>query len=164
MYQRGSVFRYETKATRPLIRGREFWWIEAHDCFETSKEAEEQVQKDIETTENVMHKIFGVPFLPLRRPDWDKFPGAVYTVGSDSLMPDGKIIQQPSTHFLGQHFSEAFDIKYVDKNEEEKYVWQTCYGPAISRILSSVIFFNETIMINFTILYFTLSGCYNTYA
>lgn len=139
LYQRGSVFRYETKATRPLIRGREFWWIEAHDCFKSKKGAEEQVQEDIKMTEKVMHQTFGVPFLPLKRPEWDKFPGAVYTIGSDSLMPDGKIIQQPSTHFLGQHFSKAFDIKFIDENEKENYVWQTCYGPAISRILASVI-------------------------
>ena len=139
LYQRANVFRYETKATRPLIRGREFWWIEAHDCFTSKKEAEAQVQEDIGMTEAVMHNVFGVPFLPFRRPEWDKFPGAVYTIGSDCLMPDGKIIQQPSTHLLGQHFAKAFDVKYVDKNEKEQYVWQTCYGPAISRILASVI-------------------------
>jgi prolyl-tRNA synthetase len=139
LYQRANVFRYETKATRPLIRGREFWWIEAHDCFKSSEEAENQVLEDIETTEAVMHQVFGVPFLPMKRPEWDKFPGAVYTIGSDSLLPDGKIIQQPSTHFLGQHFSKAFDVKYADEKEKDQYVWQTCYGPAISRILASVI-------------------------
>ena len=139
IYQRGSVFRYETKATRPLIRGREFYWIEGHDCFETKEGAEKQVQEDIETTEEVMHQKFGVPFLAMKRPEWDKFPGAIYTIGSDSLMPDGKIIQQPSTHFLGQNFSKAFNVKFKDKNGKEQYVWQTCYGPAISRILASLI-------------------------
>lgn len=139
MYQRASVFRYETKATRPLIRGREFWWLEAHDCFKTLEDAKKQVQDDIKTTEKIMHQTFGVPFLPLKRPEWDKFPGAIYTVGSDSLLPDGKIIQQPSTHLLGQHFSKAFNVKYVDENEKDQFVWQTCYGPAISRILASVI-------------------------
>ena len=139
IYQRGSVFRYETKATRPLIRGREFYWIEGHDCFETKEEAEKQVQEDISITEEVMHQKFGVSFLPLKRPEWDKFPGAVYTIGSDSLMPGGKILQQPSTHFLGQNFSKAFNVKFKDKDGKEQYVWQTCYGPAISRILASVI-------------------------
>ena len=100
LYQRANVFRYETKATRPLIRGREFYWLESHDAFATKKEAEEQVQEDIRMTDSVMHKVFGVPFLPLKRPQWDKFPGAEYTIGSDSIMPDGKIIQQPSTHLL----------------------------------------------------------------
>jgi len=139
IYQRGSVFRYETKATRPLIRGREFYWIEGHDCFETKEGAETQVREDISITEEVMHQKFGVSFLPLKRPEWDKFPGAVYTIGSDSLMPDGKILQQPSTHFLGQNFSKAFNVIFKDKDGKEQYVWQTCYGPAISRILASVI-------------------------
>ena len=139
IYQRGSVFRYETKATRPLIRSREFYWIEGHDCFETKEEAEKQVQEDIETTKEVMHQKFGIPFLAIKRPEWDKFAGAVYTVGSDSLMPDGKIIQQPSSHFLGQNFAEAFNIKFKNKEEKNQHVWQTCYGVAISRILASII-------------------------
>jgi prolyl-tRNA synthetase len=142
LYQRANVYRNETKATRPLIRSREFYWIEAHNAFATKKDAEEQVKEDIEITEVVMHQVFGVPFLPMKRPLWDKFPGAEYTIGSDTIMPDGKIIQQPSTHLLGQHFSKAFNIKFVDKDEKEKYVWQTCYGPAISRILSSVLSFH----------------------
>jgi len=90
-------------------------------------------------TEEIMHKLFGVPFLAIKRPQWDKFPGAEYTIGSDSIMPDGKIIQQPSTHLLGQHFSKPFDVKFIDKNEKKKYVWQTTYGPCMSRILASII-------------------------
>lgn len=139
IYQRANVFRYETKATRPLIRSREFYWIEAHNCFETKKEAEKQVEEDVKTTEKVMHQIFGIPFLPLKRPKWDTFPGAIYSVASDTLMPDGKIVQQPSTHLLSQGFAKSFDVKFLDRKEKEQYVWQTCYGPAISRILSSII-------------------------
>lgn len=142
LYQRANIYRYETKATRPLIRSREFYWLEAHDAFATKEEAEGQVKEDIEMTKSIMYQVFGVPFLPMRRPEWDKFPGAEYTIGNDTIMPDGKIIQQPSTHLLGQRFSKAFEIKYVNKDEKEKYVWQTCYGPAISRILASVIAFH----------------------
>ena len=139
LYQRANVYRYETKATRPLIRSREFYWIETHDAFATKEEAEKQVQEDIKTTDEVMHQKFGVPFLAMKRPEWDKFAGAVYTIGSDVLMPDGRLIQQPSTHLFGQTFSKAFNIKFRDKNGKEEYVWQTSYGPAISRILASVI-------------------------
>lgn len=139
LYQRGSVFRLDTKATRPLIRGREFIWIECHDAFETKEDAEKQVQEDIDTTEKVMHQIYGIPFLPMKRPEWDKFAGAEYTVGSDCFMPDGKLIQQPSTHLMGQKFSKAFDATFKNKNEEEEYLWTTAYGPAVSRILASVI-------------------------
>jgi len=139
LYQRANVFRNETKATRPLIRSREFYWIESHDAFSTKKEAEAQVQDDINMTEEVMHKIFGVPFLAMKRPEWDKFPGAEYTIGSDSILPDGRIIQQPSTHLISQHFVKAFDLSFKDDKEKDKMPWLTCYGPAMSRILASVI-------------------------
>ena len=86
-----------------------------------------------------MHQKFGIPFLPMKRPEWDKFAGAEYSVAADVLMPDNKILQQPSTHFLGQNFSKSFNIKFKDEDGKEKYVYQTCYGPAISRILASVI-------------------------
>jgi len=139
LYQRANVFRNETKATRPLIRAREFYWIETHNCFSTREEAESQVQEDVQTTEEIMHQRLGVPFLPMKRPEWDKFAGAVYTIGSDVLMPDGKLLQQPSTHLLGQNFSKSFEIKFKNEKGKEEFVWQTTYGPAISRILASVI-------------------------
>ncbi len=139
LYQRCQVWRYETKSTRPFIRSREFHWIEGHDVFATLREAEAQVKEDMDITERVMHQEFGIPFIPIKRPSWDKFPGAVYTFASDSLMPDRKIIQQPSTHLLGQNFSKPFDIRFTDKSGKEKHAWQTCYGPAISRMMASVI-------------------------
>jgi len=139
LYQRGSVFRLDTKATRPLIRSREIIWIECHDAFATKKEAEAQVQEDIQTTEKIMHQKFGIPFLAMKRPEWDKFSGAEYTVGSDVLMPDGKLIQQPSTHLMGQKFSKVFDAKFKNEKGEEEYLWTTAYGPAMSRILASII-------------------------
>jgi len=139
LYQRGSVFRFDTKATRPLIRTREIIWIETHDAFATKKEAEAQVQEDIDTTEKIMHQKFGIPFLAIKRPQWDKFPGAEYTVGSDVFMPDGKLIQQPSTHLMGQKFSKAFDAKFKNIKGKEEYLWTTAYGPAMSRILASII-------------------------
>ena len=139
LYQRAAVFRLDTKATRPLIRGREFYWLEAHDAFATKEEAEAQVQEDIEMTEKIMHQTFGIPFLPMKRPEWDKFAGAEYTIGSDVLMPDGKLIQQPSTHLMGQKFSRAFNAKFIDEKGNDEYLWTTAYGPAISRILASII-------------------------
>ena len=139
IYQRGSVYRHETKATRPFIRSREFFWIEAHNCFATKKEAIKQVKEDMDTTEKILHGEFCVPFIGFQRPEWDKFAGAVNTYAADTLMPDGKVIQQPSTHLLGQHFSKPFDISFQNEKGEKEYVWQTCYGPAISRMYASLI-------------------------
>ncbi|MEK6847712.1 MAG: proline--tRNA ligase [Nanoarchaeota archaeon] len=139
LYQRGSVFRHDTKATRPLIRGREFQWIECHDAFATKHDAEAQVQEDIETTEKILHEKLGIPFFAMKRPQWDKFAGAEYTIGSDVFMPDGKLIQQPSTHYMGQRFSRAFNAKFKTESEKEEYLYTTAYGPAMSRILVSII-------------------------
>ena len=139
IYQKCQVWRYEGKATRPFIRGREFYWIEAHDVFSTEKEALQQVKEDMEITENTLHKKFGVPFIFFQRPDHDKFAGAVYTYAADTIMPDGKALQLPSTHLLGQNFSKSFNIKFVDKDKKEKHAWQTCYGPCVSRIFAAVI-------------------------
>jgi prolyl-tRNA synthetase len=139
IYQSCQVWRCDTKATRPFIRGREFHWIEGHDVFATLGEAEDQVREDMEMTENVMHRMYGIPFIQIQRPEWDKFPGAVHTYVADTVMPDGKILQQPSTHLLGQNFAKAFGIKFKDTDEHNQYPWQTCYGPAIWRMLASVI-------------------------
>ncbi|GAI74262.1 unnamed protein product, partial [marine sediment metagenome] len=86
-----------------------------------------------------MHQKFGIPFLAMKRPQWDKFPGAEYTIGSDVFMPDGKLIQQPSTHFMGQKFSKVFGAKFKNLKGKEEYLWTTAYGPAMSRILASII-------------------------
>jgi len=138
-YQSCTVFRHETKATKPLLRGREFPWIEAHDAFATNKEAQKQVIEDKEMAEEVLHRQLGLPFLFFRRPQWDKFKGAVDTYAADSLMPDGKLNQVVSTHMLGDNFARAFEIMYATREGARRYVSQTCYGPGISRILAALI-------------------------
>ncbi|MBI4159098.1 proline--tRNA ligase [Candidatus Woesearchaeota archaeon] len=138
-YQRANVFRYETKATRPFLRSREFQWIEAHCAHESEEKAMLQVREDMKTTKEVLHDIFGLPFIFFERPSWDKFPGALRTFAADVLNPDGKVVQQPSTHLLKQEFAKAFDVKFKDKDGTDKYAFITCYGPAVSRIFASVV-------------------------
>jgi prolyl-tRNA synthetase len=138
-YQRAQVFRYETKATRPFIRSREFFWVECHDAFATEAEALEQVKEDMETTKEFLWELMGIPFIFFQRPQWDKFAGAVNTYAADTLMPDGKVIQQPSTHNLGQSFAKAFNVTFKDKDGKEKNPFITCYGPAVSRIFASLV-------------------------
>jgi len=138
-YQRANIFRYDTKATRPFLRGREFHWIETHCVHATEEDAKMQVKEDMEITEKVMHQIFGLPFIFFERPAWDKFPGAQKTFAADVLNPDGRVVQQPSTHLIDQKFSKAFNVTFKDKDGGEKYGFMTCYGPAISRIFASVV-------------------------
>ncbi|MEW6329695.1 MAG: proline--tRNA ligase [Candidatus Micrarchaeota archaeon] len=139
LYHSSQVWRHETKATRPFIRSREFYWIETHNAFATREGAMGQVREDAEMAEEVVHQQFGIPFLFFERPQWDKFPGADSTYAADTLMPDGKVIQQPSTHLLGQNFARAFNITYANEKGMREFVWQTCYGPALSRIYASLI-------------------------
>ena len=138
-YQRANVFRCETKATRPFLRSREFYWIETHCAHASEKDAMEQVKDDMNTTKEVLHDIFCLPFIFFERPEWDKFPGAKRTFAADVLNPDGKMVQQPSTHLLNPEFAKGFDVKFKDKDGKEKFVWTTCYGPAVSRIFASII-------------------------
>ncbi len=139
LYMSELVWRYETKATRPLIRGREFWWIEAHCAFATKEEAEAQVREDMLTAKKAIWETFGVPFLFFKRPEWDKFAGADYTFAADTLMPDGRVLQIATTHLLGQNFSRPFEFKFMDTDGKEKYAWQTSYGPGMNRILAAMI-------------------------
>ena len=138
-YQSCQVWRYEGKMTRPFFRGREFHWIESHDVFATEEGAMEQVHQDMEMTYQILQDEFALPIIFFERPQWDKFSGAVNTYAADALMGSGKVLQLPSTHYLGQNFSKPFKVKFVDKDGKEKYGYQTCYGPAISRIYGAMI-------------------------
>jgi prolyl-tRNA synthetase len=139
LYQSGKVWRYEGKSTRPFLRGREFIWIESHNVFTTMEEAEAQTREDMQISINVMNGRFGIPFIQFQRPEWDKFAGAVHTYAADTLMPDGRFLQLPSTHLLGDNFSKAFGINYMDEEGVSHPAYQTCYGPAISRIFGGMI-------------------------
>ena len=134
-----QVWRYEGKMTRPFFRGREFHWIESHNVFASMEGALNQVKEDMEMTYKMLQEEFAIPIIFFERPQWDKFPGAISTYAADALMGSGKVLQLPSTHLLGQNFSKPFEVKFVDVDGEEKYGYQTCYGPAISRIYGAMI-------------------------
>ena len=125
--------------TRPFLRGREFLFFESHDVFNTHEEALKQVEKDLNISTKVIHDKCKIPFLFFKRPQWDKFKGAKDTFTPDTLMPDGKKNQLASTHDLAQNFAKAFNIKVMKENEKEEYVWQTCFGPGIWRIMAALI-------------------------
>ncbi len=137
-YQSCQVFRYEGKMTRPFFRAREFHWIEAHDVFATREDAERQVHQDMEMTYAMVRDEFCIPIIFFQRPEWDKFAGGIHTYAADALLENGKVIQLPSTHLLGQNFSKPFDVQFTNKDGQPEYGWITCYGPAISRIYGTM--------------------------
>ncbi len=128
LYQVVNTFRYETKHTRPLIRLREITsFKEAHTVHATWEEAAEQVDEAIRIYTEFYRRL-AVPVLASKRPDWDKFPGADYTIAVDALMPDSKTLQVGTAHHLGDNFARTFDIKYENSAGEQIYAHQTCYG------------------------------------
>jgi prolyl-tRNA synthetase len=137
-YQVVNTFRYETKHTRPLIRVREITTFkEAHTVHATAEETEQQVQEAVRIYKKFFDML-GIPYTVSKRPEWDKFPGAEYTVAFDTIMPDGKTLQIGTVHNLGQTFAKTFDIKYETATGEHEYVYQTCYGLS-DRVIASVI-------------------------
>ena len=137
-YQIVNTFRYETKHTRPLIRVREITtFIEAHTVHINKEDTENQVNRAIE-----IYKMFfdslGIPYVITTRPEWDKFPGADYTVAFDTLLNDGKTLQIGTVHNLGQTFARTFDITYETESGEHEYVYQTCYGLS-DRVIASIL-------------------------
>jgi len=127
-YQVVNTFRYETKHTRPLIRLREITsFKEAHTVHATWEEAAAQVEDAVARYLEFYDRL-GVPVLVSKRPSWDKFPGADYTIAVDCVMPDGRTLQIGTVHHLGDHFSKTFEITYEDRDGEQQLAFQTCYG------------------------------------
>ncbi len=127
-YQVVSIFRYETKATRPLIRLREVTTFkEAHTVHESFEDADRQVGEAIELYKRIFNEL-GIPYVISKRPEWDKFAGAVYTIAFDTVMPDGKTLQIGTVHHLGQNFTIPFEVRIQLRDESIDYAWQTSYG------------------------------------
>lgn len=125
--QWNNVVRFDTKVTKPLIRGREFIWQEGHTAHATKEDAEKQVKRSIEMYKESVKKQALAPLI-LVRPKSDTFAGANYSVVMDFLIQDGKVVQGPDAHALGQHFSKPFDIHFLDKDGKKQFVWQTSWG------------------------------------
>jgi prolyl-tRNA synthetase len=137
-YQSVAVYRRETKATRPLLRGREFLWIETHDVFPTAEGAKVQVRDDLETCRKVFDQL-GLAFLVAEREEFDRFPGADSSCAYDALLPDGHVLQIGTTHFLGQHFTKTYEVAFLDAAGAKQTPYSTCFGPGVSRILAAVV-------------------------
>jgi len=138
MYQVVNVFRYETKMTHPILRVREIMgFIEAHTAHASIEEAENQIAEAIKIYKEFFNRL-QLPYFIVKTPPWDTFAGAEYNYDFITVMPDGKGLELGSVINLGQKFARAFEIKYMDTDGQEKYVYQTCYGVS-ERVLGAVI-------------------------
>ncbi|HEX9341170.1 MAG TPA: proline--tRNA ligase [Thermoplasmata archaeon] len=137
VYQIVPVFRYETKMTRTFMRVREIHFFEAHTAHATFEDAEQQVQEDLQINERLM-RLLALPYIVSKRPDWDKFPGAHYSLGSDTLLPSGRSLQLATFHQYRDNFAKVYDVTYETEAGEHQFVHQTTDGMS-ERILGAVL-------------------------
>ncbi|MDD4307263.1 MAG: proline--tRNA ligase [Thermoplasmata archaeon] len=136
-YQIVNVFRYETKQTRAFIRMREIHFFEAHTCHRDFEDAEKQIKEDLDIMARLAKRLC-LPYVLCKRPEWDKFAGAFYTIGIDSMMPTGRTLQMGSIHQYRENFSKPYGITYENESGEHVHVHQTTYGMS-ERILGALI-------------------------
>lgn len=138
VYQIVNVYRYETKHTRPLIRVREISrFFEAHTAHVDFEDAERQIKEDLEIFDRLA-KFLALPYIISKRPDWDKFPGAFYSLGAEIMMPDGRTLQIGTMHNYRQNFAKAYNIQYETETGDHEFVHQTTFGMS-ERLLAAVI-------------------------
>jgi len=137
-FQSVAVYRYETKATRPLFRGREFLWIETHNLFSSKEDAMSHINDDIRMMSSRLNE-WGIPYLVVRREPYDRFPGAEESFAYDVVLPSGEVLQVATTHYLGQKFTRPFEVQYLTENGDRQYPFSTTLGIGISRILGALI-------------------------
>jgi prolyl-tRNA synthetase len=123
-----SALRAEIKSTKPLIRNSEFLWQEGHTAHTDENEANGEVRMILDIYKMLIEEYLAIPTLSGFKTDKEKFVGAKYTTCLESAMADGKALQMATSHHLGQNFSKPFEIKFLDKDTVEQYVWQTSWG------------------------------------
>lgn len=137
IFQIVNTFRYETKMTRAFMRVREIHFFEAHTAQKDFAAAEAQVREDMEIWQ-VLARELALPYLINRRPDWDKFAGAFYSLGADTITPTGKTLQVATIHHYRDNFARPYNITYEDADGSRKFAHQTTYGMS-ERLVGAIV-------------------------
>ncbi len=132
-----SVVRWE-KTTRPFLRTTEFLWQEGHTIHATPEEAEKETVDILNLYADLCEKVLAIPVIKGRKTDKEKFAGAVATYTIESLMHDGKALQNGTSHNFGDNFAKAFGIQYSDKTGKLQYVHETSWG-VTTRLIGAII-------------------------
>ena len=125
--QWANVVRWELR-TRLFLRTAEFLWQEGHTAHATREEAVEETLRMLGVYADFAIKEAAIPVLPGRKSESEKFAGAVTSYTIEAMMRDGKALQSGTSHFLGQNFARAFDIKFLDENNVQQFAWTTSWG------------------------------------
>ncbi|MBD78378.1 MAG: proline--tRNA ligase [Crocinitomicaceae bacterium] len=135
--QWANVVRWEMR-TRLFLRTAEFLWQEGHTAHATEQEAIEEAEQILEVYAEFAEKFMAMPVLKGLKTESERFAGAVETYCIEALMQDGKALQAGTSHFLGQNFAHAFDVKYTSKEGKEEFVWATSWGVS-TRLMGGLI-------------------------
>jgi prolyl-tRNA synthetase len=135
--QWANVVRWEMR-TRLFLRTTEFLWQEGHTAHATAEEAIEETTKMLDVYADFAENIMAVPVIKGVKSANERFAGALDTYCIEGLMQDGKALQMGTSHFLGQNFAKAFDVKYVTKENKSEYVWATSWGVS-TRLMGALI-------------------------
>ena len=135
--QWANVMRWEMR-TRMFLRTAEFLWQEGHTAHATRGEAEAEAVKMLGVYADFAEKYMAVPVVKGVKSANERFAGALETYTIEAMMQDGKALQSGTSHFLGQNFAKAFDVKFVNKNNELEYVWATSWGVS-TRLIGALI-------------------------
>ena len=132
-----NVMRWE-KETRPFLRSREFFWQEGHTVHATKEEAEKETKDMLNVYKTFFEDYLAVPVVSGLKTEKEKFAGAEYTYTIEALMHNGVALQSGTSHYFGQKFSKAYDIKFLNKNNELEYCYQTSWGVS-NRMIGAII-------------------------
>ncbi len=135
--QWANVMRWE-KTTRPFLRTSEFLWQEGHTAHADEAEAVEETMKMLGVYKEFAENCLAIPVITGRKTEKEKFAGAVATYGMEAMMKDGKSLQAGTSHYLGQNFAKAFDIKFLDKDGVQKLVYTSSWGVS-TRLIGALI-------------------------
>jgi prolyl-tRNA synthetase len=135
--QWGNVVRWEMR-TKLFLRTLEFYWQEGHTAHATSQEAEEETIRMLHVYEDFAINDAAVPVIPGVKTESEKFAGAVRSTTIEAMMGDKRALQSGTSHFLGQNFARAFEIRYLDSNNELQHVWTTSWGLS-TRFIGAII-------------------------
>ena len=132
-----SVLRWE-KTTRPFLRGREFLWQEGHTLHATEEEAREETLQQLEVYADLCENYLAMPVIRGNKTEKEKFAGAVNTYTIECMMHDRKALQSGTSHFFGDGFARQFNITFTDKDNKQKFPFQTSWGMS-TRIIGGII-------------------------
>lgn len=126
--QWNNVIRWEFKHPVPFLRTREFLWNEGHNVYSNQKDLDKDRDKITKIYSNFLKDYMALPFLLGKKTDKEKFAGAITTYSLELYLPNGKAIQGPDYHDDGENFAKAYNIKFKDENEKERYAFQSTYA------------------------------------